>query len=110
MYTMVNPLTARTESRTTVNTPPHLQPEWFRTTLFSIGDGVIATDADGRIVFLNPVAGALTKWSQDQARGRPLLEVFRIINEETRRPAFNPVDRVLSEGVIVGLVNHTILI
>jgi PAS domain S-box-containing protein len=90
--------------------PPNLQTEWFRTSLFSIGDGVIATDTEGRIVFLNPVAEALTKWSVADAIGRPLTEVFEVINEETRLAVTSPVDRILKEGVIVGLANHTILI
>ena len=83
---------------------------WLSTTLTSIGDAVIATDRDGRVKFMNPVAVALTGWAQRDAEGRPLSEVFQIVNEETRRPAENPVDRVMREGVIVGLANHTVLI
>ena len=83
---------------------------WLSTTLTSIGDAVIATDGDGRVKFMNPVAEALTGWLQREAEGQPMGEVFRIINEETRRPAENPVERVIREGVIVGLANHTVLI
>jgi PAS domain-containing protein len=86
------------------------QSDWLRVTLSSIGDAVITTDAEGRVTFLNGVAEALTGWSLDEATGRPMGEVFRIINEQTRRPAEGPVGRVLREGVVVGLANHTLLI
>ena len=86
------------------------QREWFETTLESIGDAVIATDVQGRIAFMNPVAEHLTGWSLAKARGRSCDEVFRIVNETTRRTVESPVSRVLAEGVIVGLANHTILI
>lgn len=82
----------------------------YHTVLLSIGDGVIATDAEGRVELLNPVAETLTGWSTGEARGRPLEEVFRIVNEETRQPVANPVSRVLREGIVVGLANHTLLI
>jgi len=86
------------------------QREWFETTLESIGDAVIATDVRGRVVFMNPVAEHLTGWRIDQARERTCVEIFNIINENTRRPVENPVTRVLNEGVVVGLANHTLLI
>jgi PAS domain S-box-containing protein len=86
------------------------QAEWLRVTLSSIGDAVITTDAEGRVTFLNGVAEGLTGWTRDEAVGRPMEEVFRIINETTRRPAEDPVGRVLREGVVVGLANHTLLI
>lgn len=79
-------------------------------TLYSIGDGVIATDANGFVTRLNPVAERLTGWSEAQARGMPITTVFNIINEKTRRVVENPVDRVLREGVVVGLANHSALI
>ncbi len=82
----------------------------YRTTLMSVGDGVIACDGDGRVTLLNPVAEVLTGWLQDDARGKPLEEVFVIVNETTRLPVENPVTRVLREGVVVGLANHTVLI
>ncbi len=84
--------------------------QWLRVTLASIGDGLIATDTQGRINFLNEVAETLTGWSQAEATGRPMAEVFQIINEETREPVEPPVGKVLREGRIVGLANHTILI
>jgi PAS domain S-box-containing protein len=79
-------------------------------TLKAIGDAVIATDAHGRVELLNPVAEVLTGWSDEDARGKPLGEVFRILNEQTRAEVENPVARVLKEGVVVGLANHTLLI
>ncbi|MGH8258325.1 MAG: PAS domain S-box protein, partial [Steroidobacteraceae bacterium] len=79
-------------------------------TLDSIGDGVLATDALGRITRLNPVAEQLTGWREEEALGRPIAEVFRIINEVTRDPAPIPVDRVLATGERQSLANHTALI
>jgi len=83
--------------------------ERFRTTLTSIGDGVMVTDAQGRVTLLNPVAEALTGWDAD-AIGRPVEAVFRIVNEATREPVENPVGKVLRDGAVVGLGNHTVLI
>jgi PAS domain S-box-containing protein len=82
----------------------------FRATLYSIGDGVIATDEKGAVVQMNPVAEALTGWSEGEAVGKPANSVFAIINEETRAPVESPVERVLREGKIVGLANHTVLV
>lgn len=84
--------------------------ERLRTTLASIGDAVITTDAAGIVVNLNPVAEALTKWKNEEAIGQPLESVFRIVNEISRDIVASPAIRVLAEGVIVGLANHTILI
>jgi PAS domain S-box-containing protein len=84
--------------------------ERLRVTLRSIGDAVIATDPHGAVVFMNPVAEALTGWSEPEARGRALDEVFRIVNAETREVAESPAARVLREGMAVGLANHTVLI
>jgi len=86
------------------------QREWFRVTLESIGDAVIATDMRGHVVFMNPVAEHLTGWTIDTARGRPCADIFNIVNENTRRVVDNPVTRVLREGVTTGLANHTVLI
>ncbi len=80
------------------------------TTLRSIGDAVISTDARGDVTFMNPVAEALTGWSVAEAQGRKLAEVFRIESEHTRQTVENPVERVLREGVVVGLANHTVLV
>ena len=84
--------------------------EEFRTTLYSIGDGVITSDIHGNLVQINHVAEQLTGWSEKDAAGKPLEEIFRIINEETRNKVENPVDKVLREGVVVGLANHTLLV
>lgn len=88
----------------------HESEENLRITLNSIGDAVISIDLNGRIVRLNPVAEALTGWSQYEAGGQPLDKVFRIINEQTREPVENPVHKVLAAGKIVALANHTLLI
>ena len=82
----------------------------LRTTLASIGDGVITTDADGRITSMNAVAEGLTGWTNTEVAGLPLTQVFRIVNETTRLEVENPAMRALKDGVIVGLANHTILI
>jgi PAS domain S-box-containing protein len=83
--------------------------EWFRVTLSSIGDGVIATDDQGRVSFLNPIAEQLTGTSQAQARGMKIGEVFPIFSETTNSPVDNPVEKVLALGCVVGLANHTVL-
>jgi len=84
--------------------------EELATTLHSIGDAVISTDLEGRIRQMNPVAERLTGWVEAEGRGRPLEEVFWIIQEETREVVKNPAERVLREGVVIGLANHTLLI
>jgi PAS domain S-box-containing protein len=86
------------------------QSEWLRVTLASIGDGVISTDAQGLVTFMNVVAESLTGWPCDEALGRPLPEVFHIVNEQTLEPVDNPAFRALREGAVVGLANHTVLI
>ena len=84
--------------------------EELRTTLYSIGDAVISTDIDGTVKLMNPIAERLTGWREHEARGKPLESVFHIISEESRAQAENPVRRVLGEGIVVGLANHTVLI
>jgi PAS domain S-box-containing protein len=84
--------------------------QWLFTTLKSIGDAVIATDKAGHVTFINPVAESLTGWQQEEAMGKPLQDVFNIINEETREDVENPVEKVLRKNMIVGLANHTLLI
>ena len=79
-------------------------------TLDSIGDGVIATDRDGRIVRMNPVAEALTGWDLEKAKNEPLTRVFNVINASSREPIENPVDLVLKSGKKVGLANHSVLV
>src|ERR1035437_9493374 len=80
------------------------------TTLRSIGDAVIATDTQGRIHFMNPIAEALTGWTNAAAEGRPLPEVFRVEGELSHQPVPDLTVKVLRDGVVVGLANHTILI
>jgi PAS domain S-box-containing protein len=84
--------------------------ERLRVTLSSIGDAVMATDPVGRVSYLNPVAEQLTGWSSEEAAGRALEEVFRIVNEESRCTVENPVTKVLRDGQVVGLANHSVLI
>ncbi len=84
--------------------------EGLSTTLSSIGEAVLATDIQGRVVRMNPVAERLTGWSQGEALGRPVGEVFRIINEETREPAAIDFEEVLARGEIHGLADHAALI
>lgn len=88
----------------------HDAREYLETTLASIGDAVIATDDTGRIVFSNPTAQALLRWPAEAMSGKHLDEVFRIVNEYTRETVESPVAKVLREGTVVGLANHTILI
>lgn len=87
-----------------------LSEERQRATLRSIGDGVVSTDASSVVTQLNPVAEALIGWTEAEAIGTPVADVFRIVNEDTRSDVENPVTRVLREGQIVGLANHTLLI
>jgi PAS domain S-box-containing protein len=84
--------------------------EELRTTLYSIGDAVIGTDERGFVRQMNPIAERLTGWKEQEARGRSLSEVFVIAHELSRVRMENPVARVLREGAVVGLANHTVLI
>ncbi len=84
--------------------------ERLAVTLRSIGDAVITTDREGGIALMNPIAEQLTGWTEAEAIGRPLMEVFRIVDERTGVPCANPVDKVLASGQIVALANHTALI
>jgi PAS domain S-box-containing protein len=86
------------------------EKERFKVTLACIGDGVITTDLEGKVVLVNNVAQKLTGWSQQEASGCPLSEVFKIVNEETGKPCSSTVDKVLSSGEIVGFTNHSALI
>ena len=80
------------------------------TTLNSIGDAVIATDVNGHVVRMNPVAEALTGWHLEEAHGRPIDEIFGLLNEETRSPVESPTARVLREGVVVELASRSVLV
>jgi PAS domain S-box-containing protein len=79
-------------------------------TLRSVGDAIISADAKGIVRFLNPVAERLTGWTQGEARGTALEQVFHVVNEQTRAPVESPVIKVMREGKVVGLANHTVLI
>ena len=83
--------------------------EWFRVTLTSIGDGVIAADQHGKVTFINPVAEGLTGTKLAEIKGRLIHEVFPIFNEYTNKPAENPVSKVMEHGIVVGMANHTVL-
>jgi PAS domain S-box-containing protein len=84
--------------------------EKLAVTLNSIGDAVIATDAQARVTLLNPLAEKLTGWSLADATGRPVDEIFHIVNKETRLPAAIPIMETLAHGTIQGLANHAVLI
>ncbi len=84
--------------------------ERIQVTLASIGDGVIVTDAEGIVTFMNPVAERATGWKLGRALGRTLTDVFHIVNETTRAEVANPVYKVLERGAIEGLANHTVLV
>ena len=92
------------------NTTLQESEEKLAVTLNSIGDGVIATDAAGRLTLLNPIAEQLTGWTQAQAAGRSVEEVFQIINQHTRQTAVMPVVAALAHGTVQALANHTVLI
>jgi PAS domain S-box-containing protein len=83
---------------------------WLSAVLSSIGDAVIATDGQGRVSFTNSVARSLTGWAADEATGKPLQDVFVIVSEEHGRPVETPVARVIRDGTVIGLANHTVLI
>ena len=88
----------------------HERREWLRVTLASIGDAVIATDVEARIVFLNRVAEELTGWPAQEAEGKPLETVFVALHEQTRQPVESPVVKVLRQSGVVGPANHTVLV
>ena len=83
---------------------------WLKTVMSSIGDAVITTDLEGRVTLINPVAQIMIGWTEAEAEGRPLMEVFRIINEQTRRPSESPIVGVLQEDPSAGLVNYSLLV
>jgi PAS domain S-box-containing protein len=86
------------------------QRQYWRVALGSIGDAVMVTDAEGLVTFMNPIAESLCGCPEADALGKPLKEVFRIVNEKTRLPVESPVEKVIREGHVVGLANHTVLI
>jgi PAS domain S-box-containing protein len=92
------------------NATLEISEEKLAITLNSIGDAVIATDADGRVTLLNPLAARLTGWTQAEASGRAVEDIFHIVNPDTRQPAHVPVMDTLARGTLHGLANHTVLI
>ncbi len=106
LLAIVRDVTARKEAEARIAE----ERERFRVTLTSIGDAVICTDRAGQVTFINPMAEELTGWPAGAAHGRPLPAIFRIESELTGRAAASPVERVLREGVVIGLGNHTILL
>lgn len=87
-----------------------LSEERLRVTLGSIGDGLIAVDTRQRVTQMNRVSEQLTGWTLEEARGRPVQEVLKIINEQTRAPAEDPIEKVLRTGKVQGLADHTLLV
>ena len=98
------------ESKHTLEDTLAKEKELLATTLASIGDAVIVTDTQGHVTSINAEAERLLGWKNSEVVNRPLSDVFRIFDEHSRRPAENPVNRALREGVVVGLANHTILV
>ena len=92
------------------NVTLQVSEEKLAVTLNSIGDAVIATDIEARVTRLNPIAEELCGWTQAEAIGRPVDEIFHIINKDTRKPATIPIIATLANGTIQGLANHTVLI
>ncbi len=86
------------------------EKERLAVTLRSIGDGFIATDMDGNVAMINNVAERLTGWRQDQIMGKPLVEIFNILNERTRKPCSTMLDRIVETGSVVGTANHAIVV
>ncbi len=86
------------------------QRELLRVTLASIGDAVIATDTTGRVIFANPTAQRLTGWTQEEAIGRPLDDVYQTVHETTNRPSASPVRRALNEGDVVTITDPIVLV
>jgi PAS domain S-box-containing protein len=84
--------------------------QWLAAVIKGIGDAVIATDTEGVIKVMNPIAEALTGWKQEEASGKPLTDVFNIISEENGRGVENPVAKVIREGIFYGLTEHTMLV
>ncbi len=100
----------KTAELNTTNEALRKEKEQFKTTLLSVGDGIISTDAHGKVLILNPIAEQLTGWTQEEAVGRSIEEVFHIFNEFTRERCENPVQKVLENDDIIELANHTMLI
>ena len=92
------------------NLPASAVMTWYQVTLSAIGDAVLTTDPEGRVTYMNPVAESLTGWVAGEAHGRPLEDVLRILNEESRRVVEQPIRKVIETGLVRGMANHTLLI
>ncbi len=84
--------------------------QWLLAAINSIGDAVIATDPEGEVKLINPIAEALTGWKQEEAMGQPLKKIFNIVSEDAGINVDDPVSKVLREGIFYGLIDHTVLI
>jgi diguanylate cyclase (GGDEF)-like protein/PAS domain S-box-containing protein len=99
-----------THEKRTADDAPLVERERAQITLDSIGDGVISTDREGKVTYLNFVAERMTGWTRDEAIGRTFTEVFRIIDCETREPAPNPMELAVRQNGAVGLPANTVLV
>ena len=106
LYSILFDATEREEYRKAL----HFEKELFRTTLQSIGDGVVTTDNAGRITGFNSIAQQITGWRLEEVLDRPFHEIFKMYSEETGAPVEDPVEKVLQTGRIIGLANHTVLV
>lgn len=106
----IHQLNAEIGRRQRIEAALRRERETLEVTLASIGDAVIVTDAVGYVTFLNRIAETLVGLRSEQARGRPLGEVFRIANEQTLDPVEDPVEKVFRTGQIAGLAQHTVLV
>jgi PAS domain S-box-containing protein len=92
------------------NLPPATVMAWYQATLSAIGDAVLTTDPEGRVTYMNPVAESLTGWAAEEAHGRPLEDVFRIVDQDSRRVVEQPVREVIGTGQARGPADRTVLI
>lgn len=107
---MNSDLRMQIEQRKLIEQDLFREKQQAQVTLESIGDGVITTDMDSNVTYLNPIAEKMTGWTLGDAKGKPLLEVFKVVNESTRKPVPNPVEVVLAHGTVCGIANHTVLV
>jgi PAS domain S-box-containing protein len=109
-FMIIGALLGREQRKIISDEKLNLSERRYRTTLYSIGDAVITTDKKGKITLMNPVAEQLSGWTEAEALGKPLENIFHIINEQSRRKVESPVTKVLESGTIIGLANHTLLV
>src|SRR5690606_35350251 len=109
-FMIIGALLGREEKKIISDDKLSFSEKRYRTTLYSIGDAVITCDRKGKITLMNNVAEQLTRWTEKEAKGKPLETVFVIINEHSRNKDESPVTKVLESGSIVGLANHPLLV